>query len=144
MRAVGRWQGPSGPQVPVCDLIKADLISLFLLESSGRPHPRTRSCMCAGHWTWTHVSALGLERCRPRGPARPPCSVPHLVQFLAVALPPGPLASAYSVLGQLPRFLPLTFRCCQFCCDWLTYNCTQLTFFVSHLLFVIQLLPCEK
>lgn len=40
MRTVGRWQGPSGPPVPVWDLIGTDLISLFLLEISGRPHPQ--------------------------------------------------------------------------------------------------------
>lgn len=42
MKAAGRWRGPSGPPVPVCDLIKTDLISLFLLEISDRPHTRTR------------------------------------------------------------------------------------------------------
>ena len=49
MRAAGRWHGPSGPPVPVCDLIKTDLMSLFLLEISGRAHHRrTRGCMWAG------------------------------------------------------------------------------------------------
>lgn len=31
--------------IPVRDLIKTDLISLFLLEISGRPHPRIRGCV---------------------------------------------------------------------------------------------------
>ena len=37
MRAVGRWRGPSGPPVLVWDLIKTDLISLFLPETSAGP-----------------------------------------------------------------------------------------------------------
>lgn len=40
MRTVGRWRGPSGPPVPVWDLIRTDLISLFLLGISGRPWDR--------------------------------------------------------------------------------------------------------
>lgn len=54
MRAVGRWRGPSGPLVPVWDLIKTDLISLFLLETSAGPiRPTISGCKWTGHSTQT-------------------------------------------------------------------------------------------
>lgn len=70
MRAAGRWRGLSGPPVPACDLIKADLISLFSLEILQAPSQGQGLPVC---WALlrTHVSGLRSRKMPAWGPDHP-------------------------------------------------------------------------
>lgn len=87
MRAAGRWRGLSGPPVPACDLIKADLISLFSLETLQAPS-QGQGLPVGWALLWTHVSGLRSRKMPAWGPDHPSLLFCACVQILAPGSPP--------------------------------------------------------